>query len=246
MIGYFNTEARPAVTKTGEIIVAVGGGVTALHPETGDILWFYEKSMGSGFSVSISNDGTIYTGTPNSLLALTPQGLKKWEFPARFGPYEVMIAHDGTIYFHVDSDSLFYALNPDGSLKWTFNLHGQARNNRPCIGPDGNVYAVNANAVKLYRLNTQGITQAEFELAKLIKRDVLYISDSSPIIDKIGTLYLTISFTGSDNFYAINPNGELKWSVTIDNPGVFIFPKPAIASDGSLYIAGDFTLNVIR
>jgi len=248
MMGYFNTEARPAIASGGEVIVSVDSGVTALHQETGDILWFYEVPMAGGFSISIDNSGNIYTGTQVSLLALTSTGSKRWEFSCTFGPREIMIGYDGTLYFHLNSDSLFYALSPDGSLKWIFNLQGQAENNSPCIGSDGSVYAINSSIQpqKLYKLSETGKVEWEIELAKLAERGGVFLNDSTPIIDKSGTIYLAMGFTGTDNFYAINQKRQLKWSVTVDNPGVFIFPKPAIAADGTLYIAGDFTLNAIK
>ncbi|MGI0013918.1 MAG: PQQ-binding-like beta-propeller repeat protein, partial [Nitrososphaera sp.] len=246
-LGPFQLGARPAITKTGEVIVAVGSGVTALHAETGNILWFYEKQTRFGFSVSIANDGTIYTGTVNSLLALTPIGLKKWELQVPYGPREVMIGHDGTLYFHILRDSLFYALNPDGSLKWTFNVHGEPENNSPAIGQDGSLYAMNStiHPQKLYKLSLSGRVEWEIEFAKLTGR-IGYLADTSPMIDKDGTIYINYGFTGSDNFYTINQNRQVKWRLTIDHPSVAIFPTPAIAPDGMLYIAGDHSLNAIK
>jgi len=242
--GFYNTGVRPAITKTKEIILAVGTGVTALHAETGNILWFYEKPMDLGFSVSIDHLGNIYTGTPNSLLALSSEGVKKWEFPVFYGPREIMIGHDGTLYFHILRDSLFYALNPDGTLKWTFKLRGRAENNSPAISSDGSIYLVEVSPF-MYKLNLMGSLQWEIELIKLTGH-TKYLADSSPIIDKDGTIYLNYGFTVGDNFYAINQNRQVKWSLTIENPSVAIFPTSAIGPDGTLYIAGDHTLNAIR
>jgi len=248
-IGPFQTEARPAITKTGEVIVAAGAGVTALDLETGEVLWFYEKPMRLGFSPSIDNNGNIYTGTPNSLLALTATGSKIWERPFSYGPVEVIIGQDGTLYFHILRDTLFYALNPDGSLKWTFNTHGSPEINRPAIGPNGDIYALSPSTMpqKLYKLDPMGNEVWEIETAKLTCRaGIGYFADSSPIIDRDGTIYMTISSTGQENFWAINQKREVKWSLIIEDPSVAIFPKPAIAPDGTLYVVGDHSVNAIR
>ena len=99
------------------------------------------------------------------------------------------IGPDGTIYFG-SWDKNFYAYNPDGTKKWSYQL-GAVEFSSPIIGADGtiyfgdydkNLYALNPNGTKKWTYNTNG-----------------YIP-SSPAIGADGTLY----FGDEDgNLYAI-------------------------------------------
>ena len=54
--------------------------------------------------------------------------------------------------------------------------------------------------------------------------------ESSPAIGSDGTIYVG---SRDDMFYAINPNGTLKWSYTT---GHIVVSSPAIGSDGTVYV----------
>ena len=59
---------------------------------------------------------------------------------------------------------------------------------------------------------------------------------SSPAIDKDGTIYIgTHPTTGIDNFYAINPDGTIKWSFKAGD-WTWVDSSPAIAGDGTVYV----------
>ena len=79
---------------------------------------------------------------------------------------------------------------------------------------------------------------------------------SSPAIADDGTVYIGCNFpdalrltlsNGStpNNFFAVNPNGTLKWGASITEGATFnkvdaIESSPSISSDGSVYIGGHF------
>lgn len=237
---FFDVEARPGISKSGDVIVSVRPGVTAMEAETGKVIWFYEAPTVNGFGIAISEDGTIYTGTENTLLALTSTGLKKWEFTLPHGPQDVAIGNDGTIYFQLSEDSLLYAFHPNGTLKWTFNVQGEARNNIPAISLREAIYAINSGIIppKLYRLNSEGEVELEIELTG-------FSPHSNPIADIEETIYLPVLAKGGD-FWAIDRNGRTLWGVSIEDPNTTIYAKPAMTSVGVLYVAGDFSLNAIR
>ena len=85
-------------------------------------------------SPAIAPDGTIYQGTfQGHLLAVTPQGGKKWDFRINSEIHSSpAIADDGTIYFGA-RDRKLYALTPEGKLKWTFKT-GAWIDSSPAIG----------------------------------------------------------------------------------------------------------------
>ncbi|MCH7472493.1 PQQ-like beta-propeller repeat protein, partial [bacterium] len=56
---------------------------------------------------------------------------------------------------------------------------------------------------------------------------------SAPAIGGDGTIYVGIEY---NEFYAINPDGTLKWSYTT---GGAVFSAPAIGADGTIYVGCD-------
>src|SRR5258705_7673231 len=85
------------------------------HPP---ILWSFTTTYPITTSPAVAPDGTIYLGTAGQLCAITNAGSNKWTFPAGPGGLPA-IGADGTIYFGAAAGT-FYALNPDGSQKWSF------------------------------------------------------------------------------------------------------------------------------
>jgi hypothetical protein len=70
------------------------------------------------------------------------------------------IAPDGTIYF-ASKDELLYALNPDGTKKWTFPILVDVNDNEgyssPAVGEDGVVYIGSSSDNNLYAINSFAI-----------------------------------------------------------------------------------------
>jgi outer membrane protein assembly factor BamB len=235
---------HPAITMQGEIIVPISQGIIALNEKTGETIWFYETVTTSGRGVSLDRNGNIYTSTISELLVLSSEGKKKWEFPISITPYEVVIAQDGTVFFTLLHDSLLYALNSDGSTKFTFNLKRSSLGHVPILTKDGSIVILNSYA-NLYRLDYRGQPLQTIDMRQLI-REIGFVSDNNPIVDKEGTIYLSIARMGGGNFYAVSQDGTIKWSLTIENQSVVIYPTPAIAPDGTMYVAGYHSINAIR
>ncbi len=87
-------------------------------------------------SPAIDENRTIYIGstTPDSLIAIYPNGTEKWRFKAKdWIQSSPAIVEDGTIYVGSDDGSVYfggtdgyhgylYALNPDGTEKWKIDM----------------------------------------------------------------------------------------------------------------------------
>src|SRR5205823_5484869 len=112
-----------------------------------------------------------------------------------------------------------WALNPNGSIKWTFTTDVEIRSS-PAVGADGTIY-FGCRDRKLYALQPDGKRKWAFKTGGWV--------DSSPAIGEGGTIY----FGGWDkNFYAVNPNGSKKWLFqTLDA----IVSSPAVGADGAIY-----------
>jgi len=195
-------------------------------------------------SPAIGPDGTIYIGRGDGILrAVNPDGTEKWTFETYSNAYgraqifsSPAIAEDGTIYFGTGvynvlgitlGTNVFYALNPDKSVKWTYpadaaeggSLNNQIFNNS-AIGPDGTVYF--SAGFTTYAFNPDGTEKWH----KTTARNMW-----NPAVGGDGTVYVQAMYKagGTGAIYALNPaDGSRKWVYTVDEPTV---SKVAIASD---------------
>ncbi|MDO7976742.1 outer membrane protein assembly factor BamB family protein [Oceanotoga teriensis] len=134
------------------------------------------------------------------------------------------IGSDGTIY--VGSNDNLYAINPDGTKKWTFET---SVSSSPAIGSDGTIYVGSDD--NLYAINPDGTKKWTFETSV----------SSSPAIGSDGTIYVR---SWDQKLYAINPDGTLKWSF---DTGDWVSSSPlAIGSDGTIYVGSNDNLYAIN
>lgn len=174
----------------------------------------------------------------------------KWKFDTGDGvESSPAIGKDGTIYVGTFTDH-FYALNPNGSLKWQFTRKGEHFRSSPTIAKDGTIYVtavgglrpnfsahlgkeVDAGTPKIYALNPDGTVKWEFVLGGIMS-GIVY----SPAIAKDGTIYMISGgakmpgAVGGDRFWAINPDGTEKWHFTT---GDAMYSGAALADDGTIY-----------
>jgi outer membrane protein assembly factor BamB len=126
---------------------------------------------------------------PDTLWTYTPGSTILWSSPA--------IGEDGTIYFGCQ-DGYLYAINPDGSLKWTYMTYDEVASS-PAIGTDGTIYFGSSDD-KLYAIEdsiTYGKLRWTYPTSSSIRSPILIGSD--------GTVY-----TG--NMDAVDHTGNLKWT----------------------------------
>jgi len=185
---------------------------------------------------AVAQDGTIYVGCRDrSLYALYPNGTLKWKFCASspwwwgccqnykgFVLTSPAIGTDGTIYIGNNNHRL-YAINPDGTLKWSYKTKGAIRSS-PAVGPDGTIY-VGSYDKKLYAIKPDGKLQWKYSTGSWII--------SSPAIGADGTIYIG---SYDKKLYAINPNGKKKWKYYT---GSRIISSPAVGADGTIYVGSN-------
>ncbi len=198
---------------------------------TGVLQWWsvQEMSIGMWASPVIGTDGTIYLAD-GPLCAFKPDGTLIWctnppGLPPSENSYSTpVISPDGTIYVG-SSDNNLYAINPDGSQKWSIHAGGKLAFSSPAIGSDGTIY-IGSWDHNLYAINPGGTLKWTYATGNDI--------DSSPAIGLDGTIYIEST---DGNLYAVNPDGSLRWSFATGNY-VNTAPNssPAIGSDGTIYI----------
>ena len=142
----------------------------------------------------------------------------KWKYGVGSIITAPTIDSSGTIY--IGSSDVLYAINPNGTQKWKYNIDNTYITTTPAIGSDRTIYFGSHEGI-FYALNPNGTQKWNYTTGGAIQ--------SSPAIGNDGTIY----FGCNDyNFYALNPNGTLKWEYTT---GYAIRMSPAISSDGTIY-----------
>ncbi len=178
------------------------------------ITFGWSQHMWSTFQYNNQRTGRCpYFGpeTSDTLWTYTLGGAIFWSSPA--------IAEDGTIYFGCQ-DGYLYAINPDGSLKWTYVTYGEILSS-PAIGTDGTIYFGSSDKY-LYAIE-DSITYAKL---RWTFAGSSYGIDSPILIGTNGTVYAI-----AGNLYAIDIAGNLKWSY---NTGIVCdVASVAMSLDGS-------------
>jgi outer membrane protein assembly factor BamB len=228
--GYIIEYCVPAIGSDDTIYFCnVEGDVFALNPD-GSGKW--KKHIGGSIydSICISPDDILYIAITSdihynsAIVALDNNGNELWRIE-RGGIYfsSPAVDDDGVIYVSSFNGDV-YAINPNGSIIWDFISNNEIRST-PSIDNDGNVLIQSGGT--LYCLNSDDGT---------IIWD-LHVSSTylSPSIDSDGVIYLG-NYRG--DFYAIYPNGEIKWTVDFDtlSDSAFWQSSVAISNNGILYI----------
>ena len=241
----FWTYSSPTIGADGTIYF---GGLDfnfyAINPD-GTEKWRYTTDWCVFSSPIIGPEGELYVGSKDHHLYAFEDSLTyaklRWKHP--FGTFfdghlvdsSPAIGPDGTIYVGVDPygasgqtpvpiDTAFYAVNPDGTRKWSFAMQDDGTESSPAIGPDGMVY-IGANDGNLYAIRDLGddyLLEWAFQTVGPI--------DGSPTVDGCGTIYVG---SRDSTIYAINPDGSLRWSI---KTGGDIEASPTIDENGILYI----------
>jgi|GEM_PF-1340931 len=215
-----NVVSAPAITPDNVIIVGTTNHTVYAVDTAGNIVWTYSLPDTIGSAPTIARTGDIYIGTYSGLFVLDAQGQYQWEYPSiDCGSSSAAIASDNTIYIGA-SDSMLYAFNPDGSVKWQF-LADNPVSTSPVIDIGGTVYigTRGSSSQKFYAINPDGTEQWNYPIGSSI--------NCTPAISNEGILYFTAD---NKSIYACNTDGNMMWirpnfrtwlySITIDDNGM--------------------------
>ncbi len=185
------------------------------------------------------------------------------------------IAVDGTLYVGVQnrtdtvSPCALYALNPDGTIKWSYTgttwVFGS-----PAIGPDGTIY-YGAYHQNLVALNPDGSRKWEFNPGSAVVGTPAVGPDGAVYFGALGGGFYafnengtkrweyaaaggvissaaltgdgSIYFVAGDDLHALNADGTLRWRTGVGGSGVDspVYSSPAVAADGTLYVGSTFS-----
>ncbi len=148
-------------------------------------------------------------------------GILKWKFRMDGAvDSSPVIDKNETIYLGGWYD--FYAINPDGSLKWKYGKIGGWVESAAVIDENGTIYFGTSIGEQnfLYALNSNGTFKWKYRSGQIW---------SSPTIGYDGIIYFG---SYNKNIYALYPNGTLKWKF---KTGSYVDTSPAIDDDGIIY-----------
>jgi outer membrane protein assembly factor BamB len=232
-------DPSPAIGGDGTIYVGWFETVYAFHPD-GSIRWTFDTAgKRIGGPIAVAPDGVVYLPAQH-LFALNPDGTLLWESADQFGPGgSPAIADDGTIYVNAFLPPALWAFDPDGTVKWTYQVADCCDSDwpaTPAIGLDGTIYfgervLEGSEIVGLeVALNPDGT----------LKWDAHYgHSPTSAAIGADGTIYFGSGSHNPASLYALNPDGTLKWQYD-DQVGGYLRTPPAIGRGQRIY-AGSLT-----
>jgi outer membrane protein assembly factor BamB len=202
----FHVTSDPAIADDGTVYIGSGDEYFYAINPNGTLKWRYKTGSDIKGPPSIAADGTVYVGSwDDYLYALYPNnGTMKWKHQIDAGTESnPSIGSDGTIYCgYMD----LYAINPDGTRKWTFDYGGNrfSHQSSPAISADGTIYIGiiigvpgQSDGGEILALNPDGTEKWRENIAE---NEV----QSSPCIGRDGTLYVgsaSTASTGSDYGY---------------------------------------------
>jgi outer membrane protein assembly factor BamB len=234
--------SMPTQLQNGHLIYYTA--FTLIHLDAaGETVWEIPFAVGCYYpTAAISEEGVLYIplGVDRVIAVDLASNELLWEYVVDYEAYmstnTVALGPDGTIYFTVDyglSPDLLIALNPDGSLKWERNV---LTGTIPAVAPDGTIYLADST-LKAY--SPEGDLLWQLELFAPICRYTI-----APAIGPDGTIYVGMRQVGDvpeARFYAVNPNGTVKWEYTIPAVGgeASICSSPVVDRDGNVYFCAD-------
>jgi hypothetical protein len=189
---------------------------------------------------TIGANGTIYIVVGYHAYALT-QGKILWKTDFEVAPVALSIGDNGTIYFggiwvysndnqepHLSPQG---ALNPNGSLKWLYQVDNWSSTYRsPTIGNDGTLYCLGARndnpVAELRAINPNGTDKWALQV-QYDENSTLTYSSTDPVVSGDGTIFIGCC----SSFMAINPNGTVKWRYMLEGRPDSII----IGDDGIVY-----------
>jgi outer membrane protein assembly factor BamB len=235
-VTYTPQTAAPQVAPDGTIYFH-SDDLYAISP-TGQIIW--TKASSDPHAVDVGPDGTIYSGSGNTIFAYTPAGNLKWSFTEPPGGQGIMagptVGPDGNIYAVTDFGGLgALSLTPNGQLLW----------NQPGFG---NLAGTG--------LTTVPVTSSRLYFAEDVVPGCTELQQGIAAVDLSGDLQWCDSISGvsravvSPNgdalvhdfgvLYDYNPDGSRDWSFSFPFPSGTLI-GPSVGADGTIYIFHAYT-----
>jgi outer membrane protein assembly factor BamB len=223
--------------------------VTGTGPAAARLRWRYDMSdLRSGHQASllggaplIAADGTVYIGSNEGLIALAPDGTRKWNFSLTtqegVQAYWGALGPDGSIYVPlykgVNGDAILQ-IKPDGTVGWSVPIAGNA-DGPLTIDGTGQIYV--HTETELVCLSPAGA-----QLWAAVVGDHSAVGSAALAAD--GTAYVLHKDTayGEGVLVSVSPAGAINWREPLPELRA---QQVAVRHDGVLVVVGDFGVRAI-
>jgi outer membrane protein assembly factor BamB len=212
------------IGKDGTIYAGASDGNLYAFVAGGGVKWTHSISTGSVWpSPAITGNGDILVngGTGgSSAFAIDATGKQLWQVTTGGDILAApAIGVDGTIYV-ASEDTKLYAVNPDGSTKWTYTATESIQS--PVSAENGVVYFAGKPTVC-------GVTASS---GALLWNTPTAADATIPAVAADGTVYAGDT---SGVFYAFDgQSGAIKWQLTLTAFDVAV--QPVVGADGLIYV----------
>ncbi|MGE0681330.1 MAG: PQQ-binding-like beta-propeller repeat protein [Candidatus Binatia bacterium] len=236
------SQSSPAIATDGTIYIGDRGNTLSAFAPDGTLKWQYAINYeGDIFtSPTIAPDGTIYFAMTNAgsygygvVTALNPNGTEKWQYViGSFILSSSPALGSGGIIYLGSVDGMLHALKDNGQNNvtklWSTKVGFSLNDSSPVIGTDGTVYIGTYDGLTAVN-PTNGQVKWTFATNGKV--------DTTPALATDGTLYVGSKLAKDHTFYAIDPNGQLKWKYGPLPVDGLMGALPAIGADGIIYVA---------
>jgi outer membrane protein assembly factor BamB len=230
-----NYKTSPVVSADGTIFLAKEEKVIyALNPD-GSIRWRFtnvvEKLEGG---LALAADETLYAADVKRWLYALDPGSGQLLWRTRIGTNSAdIVTHapvmgpDGTIYM-VTAKGFLFAVDPAGTLRWTFQTAQGKALYPPLVQDNGTVYVAD-HEKNVYGVNSSnGSQQFAFQTHDKIM--------APPVLAPDGSLFVTDEKL---RLYALNPNGSQRF-LFAPQQGAKFLTSPVISPDAStVFVASE-------
>lgn len=192
---------------------------SATFPADPQVLWSFPIEDPQPFPPAIGADGTVYVHTPTQVVAVGPDGKRKWAWKSAREYGWLALGRHGDVY--VVGLGELIALDSQGRVQWRFALPEQGGLAPPLVGQGGVIYVSTNRSV--LGITSDGKLKWEYTRGRMV---------SWPVETASGHLLVV----ASGQLRALDTNGEEAWSVRL--PALSGSRFVAAKKDGTIYYRG--------
>ncbi|MBI4722592.1 MAG: PQQ-binding-like beta-propeller repeat protein [Candidatus Stahlbacteria bacterium] len=252
-------DGTPVIGNQKVYFTSRDGYLYALRATDGKIQWMY-RTNGINCSSPLIVGKRLFFGAgfpcTDIYCLYSDNGMKLWNKSFKQPVYSSPCYMDNVIFIGAN-DGKFYALNPDGSIKWSVSTAGGVYFSSPVVGDsfvycvpgdyDKKAYALNKETGTIKWVNSLGskdighyissatLLRVSEDMANKIVTSSPYSYVSSPALDR-ATLYVCSGYP-TLSIYALDIyNGNLKWQKEIGKASDIGFCSSPIITDTIVWV----------
>jgi len=195
----------------------------------GELLWKYEVDGPAWSAIAVHENGNVYAlvDTVDKMYSFTKDGMLRWSYSGPSGYAKGVSVDENGVAYAGGYDPYFWAINPDGTLKFRVTLSDSFRGHT-CIDTEGNTYVFDWSGM-LYKISPEG--EVLWSIGPLE-----YLCAPALTVDEKGDIY----FTNAEYrcyIWCVSSTGSVKWQLLTSSDYVFwaYFSGPvAIPYEGML------------